>query len=164
MHPLISCLIYVAVIGIISQLIGPFLPRRWFHANRFPYKAWAWEKGGRIYNKLGIRRWKDHVPDMSRIFKNMVAKKLPLDSDSAKMERLVQETCVAELVHAILIVLGLWCLRLWPGIGGVVFWLVYAVLGNLSFLIIQRYNRPRLVRLAAKAKSRETAQGASSAR
>ena len=163
MHPLLSCIIYVAVIGIVSQLIGPFLPRRWFHADRFPYRDYAWEKSGKIYNKVGIRHWKDHVPDMSRIFKNMVAKKLPLDSGSAQMDRLVQETCVAELVHAILIVLGLWCLHLWPGVGGVVFWLLYAVLGNLSFIIIQRYNRPRLARLAAKTKRRESAQAAASA-
>ena len=154
MHPLISCLIYVAVIGILSQLIGPFLPRRWFHADRFPYRAWAWEKNGRVYNKLGIRRWKDRVPDMSRIAKNMVAKKLPLDSGCEQMERLVQETCVAELVHALLIVLGLWCLHLWPGIGGVLFWVVSAILGNLTFIGIQRYNRPRLVRLASKARRR----------
>ena len=150
MHPLISCILYVAVIGIISQLIGPFLPRHWFHADRFPYRTWAWEKNGRVYNKLGIRRWKDHVPDMSRIAKNMVSKKLPLSSGSEQMERLVQETCVAELVHALLILLGLWCLHLWPGIGGVIFWLLYAILGNLTFIVIQRYNRPRLVGLQAK--------------
>ena len=155
MHPLLSCLIYVALIGIISQLIGPFLPRHWFHADRFPFRTYAWEKGGKVYIKLGIRRWKDLVPDMSRIAKNMVTKKLPLGSGSAQMERLVQETCVAELVHAVLIIFGLWILHLWPGWGGIIFWILYAVFGNLSFMMIQRFNRPRLVRLASKAKKRE---------
>ena len=29
-------------------------------------------------------------------------------------------------------------------------WLVYNVLGNVSFIVIQRYNRPRLQKLAEK--------------
>ena len=29
-------------------------------------------------------------------------------------------------------------------------WLVYNLLGNVSFILIQRYNRPRLLRLAEK--------------
>lgn len=157
MHPLIQSILYVAAAGILSQLIGPFLPRRWFHADRFPFCTFAWEKGGKVYNKLGIRKWKDHVPDMSRIAKNMVTKKLPVGSSSAQMERLVQETCVAEMVHALLIVAGLWVLKLWPTVWGVLFYLVYALLGNLPFLIIQRYNRPRLVKLASKTKKHESA-------
>lgn len=157
MHPLIQSILYVAGVGILSQLIGPFLPRRWFHADCFPYRAFAWENGGKIYNKLGIRKWKDRVPDMSRIAKNMVAKKLPVGSSSAQMERLVQETCVAEMVHALLIVAGLWVLKLWPTVWGVLFYLVYALLGNLPFIIIQRYNRPRLMKLFSKTKKHENA-------
>ena len=157
MHPLIQSILYVAGVGILSQLIGPFLPRRWFHADHFPYRAFAWENGGKIYNKLGIRKWKDRVPDMSRIAKNMVAKKLPVGSSSAQMERLVQETCVAEMVHALLIIAGLWVLKLWPTVWGVLFYLVYALLGNLPFIIIQRYNRPRLMKLFSKTKKHENA-------
>ncbi len=47
------------------------------------------EKGGRIYLKLGIRKWKDHLPDMSCLMPDMVRK--DLGSDPAV---LVQETCV----------------------------------------------------------------------
>lgn len=36
---------------------------------------------------------------------------------------------------------------LWRGIGGVAFAAVYILLGNVPFVIIQRYNRPRLQRL-----------------
>ena len=62
---------------------------------------------------------------------------------------LVQETCVAEFTHFVLILLGFYALRLWPGTGGAIVTAIYILFGNLPFLIIQRYNRPRLQRLLA---------------
>ena len=38
-------------------------------------------------------------------------------------------------------------LKIWPGAGGVLITVIYIVLGNLPFIIIQRYNRPRLQKL-----------------
>ena len=38
-------------------------------------------------------------------------------------------------------------LFIWPGVGGIVAALVYIFVGNLPFVIIQRYNRPRLQKL-----------------
>ena len=54
----------------------------------------------------------------------------------------------AECIHLLLPLAGLYCLRLWPGAGGIVVTLLY-FLGNLPFVLIQRYNRPRLQRLCA---------------
>ena len=48
------------------------------------------------------------------------------------------------MVHNLLNIAGLWLLNLWEGIGGVIVYLVYVLLGNLPFIIVQRYNRPRL--------------------
>ena len=55
---------------------------------------------------------------------------------------------MAECIHLLLPLAGLYCLRLWPGAGGVIVALLY-FLGNLPFVLIQRYNRPRLQRLCA---------------
>ena len=38
---------------------------------------------------------------------------------------------------------------IWPGAGGIIVTVIYILLGNLPFIIIQRYNRPRLQRLYA---------------
>ncbi len=40
-------------------------------------------------------------------------------------------------------------LWIWPGAGGIIVTVIYILLGNLPFIIIQRYNRPRLQRLYA---------------
>ena len=44
------------------------------------------------------------------------------------------------------------------GAGGALFAAVYILFGNLPFLIIQRYNRPRLVRLLAMQQRRSAKQ------
>ena len=61
---------------------------------------------------------------------------------------MIQETCIAELVHGVLCIAGLYCFQIWPGTGGLLI-AALNVLGNLPYIIIQRFNRPRLVRLLA---------------
>ena len=67
---------------------------------------------------------------------------------------LIAETCVAECVHWALIVLSLGLFLFWRGGWAFAFWLVYNILGNVPFIIIQRYNRPRLVMLEERRKRR----------
>ena len=81
------------------------------------------------------------------------AKKLGTDF-RAQLPRMIEETCVAEFTHFVLILLGFYALRLWPGTGGAVVTAIYILFGNLPFLIIQRYNRPRLQKLLAAQRRR----------
>ena len=133
--------------GMLSFALGQMLPRRWFDPEAFPYRAHPWEKNGAVYEKLGVRLWKDHVPDMSRIIPKMVKKKAALAQTSHDMERLARETCVAETVHwALIVVMSPIVGISIGGILGRVIGVLYG-LGNTLFIIIQRYNRPRLVRV-----------------
>ena len=86
---------------------------------------------------------------MSRIVPKLIPAKKLEGNFREQLPRMIEETCVAEFIHFLLILLGFYALRLWPGTGGAVFTAVYILLGNLPFLIIQRYNRPRLQRLLA---------------
>ena len=76
-------------------------------------------------------------------------KKLTRDP-AAQLPDMIRETCIAELVHLALCFSGLYCLKLWPGAGGIAVVLIYTLLLNLPFILIQRYNRPRLIRLHQK--------------
>ena len=144
----IYCLCYAAGLGVVSFVLGRLVPKEWFDYTRFPYRSFAFEKGGKIYEAIGIAKWQSRVPDMSRIFpKLMPAKKIPARPDEQSLLVMIRETCAAEATHALLILAGLGLLAIWPGAGGIVLYLIYAIFGNLVFLIIQRYNRPRLVRL-----------------
>lgn len=159
------CVVYAVVLALAAHPLGQALRCR-FDPGRAPFRPWKWEKNGRIYSRLGVEKWKKLVPDMSRLLPDMVKKELPGSGTvtAEQADTLVQETCRAEVVHTASCLLGLAFLRLWPGAGGAAVLAVWVLLANLPFMVIQRYNRPRLVRLAALLRKREQKKGDTSAR
>lgn len=148
------CLLYVTVLGILSHYVGEALPREWFHADAAPFKPYDWEQDGRIYERLGIRRWKDHLPDMSRVMRDMTPKRLSWGMNAEQIQNLVAETCVAEMVHRVLCVLSVGICLIMPSGLGLFLTAVYILVFNVPFIMIQRYNRPQLIRLAEKLEAR----------
>ena len=138
--------LYLAFISIIAFPIGRMIPKQWIKYNCFPFTAYEWEDDGRIYNKIGIRKWMNKVPDMSRIFPNLMPRKQLRGTDPVYLTEMIQEACIAEWTHLLLCIAGLHCIWLWPGIGGKVI-SVLNILGNMVFVVIQRYNRPRFMNL-----------------
>lgn len=151
----LECCCYLALMGVIGFFAGRVLPKHWFCPKQFPYRSYAFEQNGKFYDRFQIRLWQNKVPDMSKILpKLMPAKRLTGDYKEM-LPRMIQETCVAELIHLILCLTGLYCMKLWPGIGGLAVAVLHALLLNLPFIMIQRYNRPRLLRLYERIRSRE---------
>lgn len=148
--------IYVAVIGILAHYVGESLSRSWFSEEKFPYKPFRLEKNGKIYEKIGVRKWKAKLPDMSRIMRDMLPKKVTFDATSESIGALIKETCVAEFVHNCLSVLSLGIYFIWKNYIGVILILVF-LFCNTPFVIIQRYNRPHLVMLKKRLLKREGA-------
>ena len=153
---LLRCAAYAAALGIVSFFLGRLLARCTFHPERFPWRAYAWEDA--VWRALRVRHWQARVPDMSRVFTRLMPAKRLTKQTSADLPRMITETCVAELTHTALSLCGLVMPLLWRGAGGVIAAAVYILLGNLPFIIVQRYNRPRLQRLFARqhARNRET--------
>ncbi|MBR6594303.1 MAG: glycosyl-4,4'-diaponeurosporenoate acyltransferase [Clostridia bacterium] len=149
----VQCLIYLAAIGLLSQIAGMLLPRRLFKARFVLFHTAGWEKGGRVYERLGVRRWKDRLPDMSRIVKRMQPKQIKAAFTKETAENMLAETCVAEAVHISLAVLGVGCVFIWKRWGYLI-WGLYAI-GNIPFIIIQRYNRPRYIIAIKRFEERE---------
>lgn len=154
MNEFVKCFLYLAVTSINFFFVGRLIPKK-FHYLRFPYISFGFEKNGDIYNKISIRKWQNKLPDMSRIFSALMpVKKLPRQMNVRNMERMVQETCVAEFIHVLLCIMGLGCPLIWKSIGGWILFVLY-LLGNIPFILIQRYNRPKLVRLLKRLQIRE---------
>ena len=143
---LLYTLLLAVFLAVASHYIGQALPRESFFADRFPYRSFAFEKNGSIYRRIGVHKWMDMVPDMSRVMGDMTAEDVRV---------LIRETCVAEHVHFMLCVVFLFVSRFWVDSTWVFFWVIYAVC-NLPFIIIQRYNRPMLLRLLARMEARES--------
>lgn len=149
------CLVYLCLIGIFGFFVGRILPKNWFHPDGGLFRLRAFEKNGAFYNRLKVKRWMNKVPDMSKILPGMMPpKSLSPGIRPEQLDLAVQETCIAEFVHVVLGLLGFFCVLIWEGIGGRILALLYLV-GNLPYIIIQRYNRPKLMRIAERLREKE---------
>jgi glycosyl-4,4'-diaponeurosporenoate acyltransferase len=109
----------------------------------------AFESGGELYRRLGIRRWKRWLPDAGG-FAGGRPKRLEGRLDPAGWTALAVETRRAERVHW-LILLALPVIALWTRgvlLGAMV---AYAMLANAPCIAAQRYNRLRLAALRDRA-------------
>lgn len=144
---LLNCILFLIVSGIVIFFIGRIFPRKWIYENRFPFRSFKWEKDGKFYNQFKVKKWKTKLPDASLIISKFFPKLLPKKRiDGAKKEKvsvLIKESCVAESTHVLSAIVGLYCAKLWRFWGAIVsaIWVVW----NTLFIIIQRYNRPRLI-------------------
>ncbi len=136
--------VYVAIIGALSNVFAIFINRDKLDENKRPFKSRKWEKNGKVYDKLAIRKWKSKVPDMSKILPFLRPKKVVSGTTAKDIRELIKETCVAELVHTALILLSLGVLFICPGKLGVILY-IFCFIGNLPFILIQRYNRPQYI-------------------
>ena len=141
----VDCILYIGVLGIAAYPVGRVISRFDPDPESFMFREHDWELGGKIYDNLHIKEWQSKVPDVSKVLGRwMPQKKLKIGVSKETVRTMIRETCVAELVHNLLNIAGLWMLSLWHGIGGILAYLAYFIIGNLPFIIVQRYNRPRL--------------------
>lgn len=150
------CLIYTVVTGILGFVLGRLVPGPWFRWDAPPFRELPFENGGHFYRKIGIHHWHKRMPDMSRILPGLMPEKRVTAHISAKqVEIMIQETCIAESTHILLSILGLAHPFLWPGWGGILWCCAYFLVGNLPFILIQRFNRPKLCMLLEKCRQAE---------
>lgn len=127
-------------------------------ASRFDHDTW-WsrlrgpERDGRVYERLGIRRWKDRLPEAGALYSGGFSKRDLRAHDREHLERFALETRRAEFVHWLVLatVLVFPLFVVWYALPPN---LVYAVVANLPFIAIQRYNRARLLRIIARLDAR----------
>jgi len=110
----------------------------------------GFEAGGRFYERwLRIKRWKDRLPEAGALFRGGFSKRRVSATDPVYLERFAVETRRAELVHwAIPLVTPVFVL--WNPPVLLLAMVAYAVVANLPCLLVQRYNRGRLLRTIAR--------------
>lgn len=152
---LLGCAVYCAIAGIAGFVFGRLISKCQLSPDKGWFRCFAFEKDGAVYEKLKIRKWQSRVPDMSRIVPFWMPPKNLTGDYRQRLPVMIRETCVAELTHIVVSILGLPCLGLWPGLGGILVTAVFILLFNAPYILIQRYNRPRLIRLHTKLLERE---------
>jgi glycosyl-4,4'-diaponeurosporenoate acyltransferase len=131
-------------------------PLRWFEHDTWLTRPRPWEREGRAYEHLGIRRWKDRLPEAGGLFAGGTSKRhVPAPTD-AGLARLATETRRAEWGHWSAAACGpLFVLWNPPWIAAVM--VLYAVAVNAPFIAIQRYNRLRVGRVLDRRTRRSSA-------
>lgn len=119
----------------------------WFH-------TWEWEKSGAIWQDIFfVQSWKHYLPDGSFFLRSAYNKSSIANAYLPTLEKLLLEMRRAEMTHW-LSMLPAFLFFFWnpPWAGWIM--ILYAILMNIPFIIVQRYNRPRLERIYRKKQKR----------
>lgn len=135
----------LAVGAVIPALFRKRLNPEHFWFRQRPFEA-------KLYRFLKLRRWKGNMPTYNpREF----------DLEENTLPQIIRNSCSAELVHECIMVMSFLPLALIPIWGAPGVFLCTSVLAALFdsvFVMMQRYNRPRLMRLAARQKGASCVQ------
>ena len=128
--------------------VGALMPRilKPGAAERPYFRQRSFEPG--LYKALKVKRWKNRMPTYN-----------PDDFDPRKhsWEEILQSGCVAEAGHGLMVLLSFLPVLTVPVFGAAgVFWgtSVAAAAVDGSFVILQRFNRPRILKILQKERRR----------
>lgn len=110
------------------------------------HRAWFRERKmeKKLYELLKVKQWKNHMPTFESSY---------FDRRLHSLEEITQATCQAELVHEVIMVLSFAPMLLCRKFGAAGVFAVTSILAALvdgTFVIMQRFNRPRLIRILQK--------------
>ena len=119
----------------------PLLIKKYNYRNRW-FRPKKWEAD--LYRRLKVKTWKRKLPtfDPSQF-----------STDHYTLPEIVQNMCQAEMVHLVIVVLSFVPLAFVPLFGVFPVFLATSLAAGLIdclFIIAQRYNRPRLIRIIEK--------------
>ena len=108
------------------------------------YQQRRWEE--KLYKKLHVKKWKSKMPTYET--ENF-------DLRIHTPEEIAGAMCQAELSHEVIVIFSFLPLLTVPAFGAFWVFLITSVLSamiDLSFAIMQRYNRPRIMKLCKRRK------------
>jgi len=148
---------FYILIVLVQRHIDVWLPERTFDPTHRRYRPFRWERGGDFYRDvLKIDRWKDNLPCLDG--RTHFSKKNLTGRRPDYLEQFVIETCRAESNH-VTAILSVVVMRVWTPFDLWLVCFVIAIVGNVPFICIQRYNRPRLQRTLLSIDQRRIARG-----
>ncbi|HEX3026227.1 MAG TPA: hypothetical protein VHR42_03240 [Clostridia bacterium] len=139
------------LISIFMTLLAERLPMWLYYYKNWMYKERKWEDGGRIYERLFfVRKWKCRLPEISEFLKWRFSKKhLTEKNNPAYLTKFLVESCKSEFTHW-MIILSTILFIFWSDLYTMSRTMMLALILNIPYIIIQRYNRPRIIKLIQK--------------
>lgn len=144
---LLGSAFYIILVGLIVGFVFALIPQSFFNKNFRKFRLLEFEQDGKFYSKyFKINVWKDKLPQFSELTKFGFNKASLNTVSSEYLKTFYVETMRAELSHWFLILVTPVYLFFSEKIllPLVIFGNIF---GNLPFIMIQRYNRGRILKL-----------------
>ncbi len=138
--------VFIYIVQQVARVfIDYLLPKTWYDSSLWWFQCFAWEDGGNFYKKhFKVEAWKDFLPVVAGLTE--VDKSHLESQDPDYLESFIYDINVSESNHVRAILMtSIFIIWNPPGMFLLIFTL--SLLGHLPFIIIQRYNRPRMQRL-----------------
>ena len=156
--------IAIVICGLMSGLIcviTRLLPRKFYDPHNKRFKTFKCEE--KVYRFLKVKVWKDKIPELGSI-SGFAKNKLKDPNNPEYMKRFLSENCLADSLHfysilggfVMFLFLGLFRMQYFWSIGVVIF-ITNMILHGMS-CIVQRYLRPKMMKVYDRMKKQEQLQ------
>jgi glycosyl-4,4'-diaponeurosporenoate acyltransferase len=143
-------LLFFLLISVVISLIAEKLPNSLYNYKFWLFKEKSWEKGGRFYEKwFVVKSWKCRLPEISDFLKSRFTKKHLNNNNKEYLKVFLMESCKSEFTHWMIIVSSLF-FYINEDLPSVISIFFLSCILNVPYIIIQRYNRPRIIKLLDK--------------
>ncbi|MBO5511997.1 MAG: hypothetical protein J6B24_09710 [Clostridia bacterium] len=152
----VFCVVLQIILDSLAALAIRLTPDRLYPAESPRYRVRSWEK--KLYLKLGVRVWKDHIPDLGGIG-GFSKRRLQAPDDPAYIEKYVIECHKGVLTHRLCYPLGILVMLTLPGVCALTIALPVAVINlilNALPTMALRYNTPMLLGMLKRMKRKQS--------
>jgi glycosyl-4,4'-diaponeurosporenoate acyltransferase len=132
----------------VITLLSDFMPKSLYSSRNWLLRERRWERKGEVYQQwLKVKHWKKFLPELSDFVKTVFPKKEIRDFSREYLDKYLFESCKSEITHWCIILSSL-LFFLWAEFEQTGIMIIIAIVLNLPYIIIQRYNRPRIAEAA----------------
>ncbi len=114
---------------------------KFYNANNYPFKVYKFERN--FYEKMGVRKWKDLLPNKMGMRKDHLEDK----NDTNYLNMFIIESCRAEFMHLVSALFSILPIILIPFkyFGIIMPVAIVNIILQILPVIVQRYNRPKIM-------------------
>lgn len=160
LRSVINTLLLLLAINIVCASFFSWLVPKVVHPFSKLYKVHKWEN--KLYLRLGVRNWKDKIPELGARLAGFDKSTVGDMHDNEHIKQFITQTIMAEYNHGSGAIFGFFaifaCLKVWHIVG--IPLLLANLIINLMPIIVQRYNRPKLMLLYERNAKNQAKQAA----
>ena len=142
---IISLLVLVVIDAVCALFVRYCLPKKIFNPFLKIYKVGKNER--KFYEKIGIRKWKDRIPEAGQLFANFGKSEIADTNNNEYVYKFMSETIYAEIMHWLSALFSFLIIFIDLRLALTV--ALPLVIGNMILnlmpVLVQRYNRPKLM-------------------